>query len=239
VDLPTAVGSQPTTEPSKSCQEALVQPAESIRVAIVEDDRTTRDGLAMLINGTPGHLCVGTFRSVEEALRLLSLQPPDVLLLDIPLPGMPGSEGVRLLREQYPTVPILMLTIYAEEAKVFESLCNGAVGYLLKKTPPAKLLDAIREAHEGGPPISPVIARKLVRLFQRTGRPEPIEHQLTPQEIRLLDLLSKGATYQAVADQLHIHIGTVRTYINSIYRKLHVHSKAEAVRKALKSGIIY
>jgi DNA-binding NarL/FixJ family response regulator len=216
-----------------------VETTGSIRVAIVEDQPATREGLAMLINGTPGYQCVGTFRSVEEALRLLSQKLPNILLLDIHLPGMPGSEGVRLLKEQYPSVQILMLTIYSEEEMVFESLCNGAVGYLLKKTPPARLLEAIREAHEGGSPMSPVIARKVVRLFQKTGPPEAIEHQLTPQEVRLLELLSKGTTYQAVADQLHIHIGTVRTYVNSIYRKLHVHSKAEAVRKALKSGIIY
>jgi DNA-binding NarL/FixJ family response regulator len=176
---------------------------------------------------------------VEEALRLISLKRPDVLLLDIHLPGMPGSEGARLLKEQYPSMQILMLTIYAEDEKVFESLCNGACGYLLKKTPPAKLLEAIREAHEGGAPMSPEIARKVVRLFQKTGPPEPLEHQLTPQEIRLLEMLSKGATYQAVADHLHIHVGTVRKYICSIYTKLHVHSKAEAVRKALKSGIIF
>jgi DNA-binding NarL/FixJ family response regulator len=211
---------------------------EPIRVVIVEDKPTMREGLATLINGTPGYQCVGAYRSVEEALRFLGPPPPDVLLLDIHLPGMPGSEGVRLLKEQYPSTQVLMLTIYAEEEKVFESLCNGASGYLLKKTPPARLLEAIREIHEGGAPMSPEIAAKVVRLFQRTGRPEPIEHRLTPQEIRLLDLLSKGATYQAVADQLSIHVGTVRKYICSIYTKLHVHSKAEAVRKALKSGII-
>ncbi|MCS6816354.1 MAG: response regulator transcription factor, partial [Blastocatellia bacterium] len=125
-----------------------------------------------------------------------------------------------------------------EEEKVFESLCNGASGYLLKKTPPARLLEAIREVHEGGAPMSPEIARKVVQLFQKTGPPEKAEYRLTPHEIRLLELLAQGATYQAIADHFQIHIGTVRKYISSIYGKLHVHSKAEAVRKALKAGLI-
>jgi DNA-binding NarL/FixJ family response regulator len=219
-------------------QETAASAASLIRVTIVEDNPTMREGLAVLINGTPGYRCVGTYRSVEDALRLVGREVPDVLLLDIQLPGMPGTEGVGLLKEKYPSLQILMLTVYADEERVFESLCNGACGYLLKKTPPAKLLEAIREAHDGGAPMSPEIARKVVRLFQKTGPPEKIEHHLTPQEIRLLDMLSQGATYQTIADRLEIHVGTVRKYICSIYDKLHVHSKAEAVRKALKSGII-
>jgi len=212
---------------------------EPIRVAIIEDDRYTREGLAALINGTPGYRCVGTYRSVEEALRLIGREVPDILLLDIHLPGMPGSEGVSVLKEQYPSVQILMLTIYAEEEMVFESLCNGACGYLLKKTPPARLLQAIREVHQGGAPMSPEIARKVVTLFQKTGPPEKLDHRLTPQEIRLLELLAKGSSYQAAADRLNITINTVRKYIRSIYDKLHVHSKSEAVSKALRTRIIY
>lgn len=215
-----------------------MQSDQPIRVAIIEDDRTTRDGLAMIINGTPGYRCVGAFHSMEEALRLIGLKLPDVLLLDIHLPGMPGSEGVRVLNERYPSVQVLMLTVYDEEDIVFESICNGACGYLLKKTPPAKLLEAIREAHEGGSPMSPEIARKVVTLFQKTGPPEKLDHDLTPQEVRLLGLLAKGYSYQMVADHLSISINTVRTYIISIYNKLHVHSKSEAVSKALKSRII-
>ncbi|MCS6817266.1 MAG: response regulator transcription factor, partial [Blastocatellia bacterium] len=132
---------------------------EPIRIAIVEDKPTMRQALALLINGTPGYRCIGAFRSVEEALHGLGAEIPDVLLLDIHLPGISGSEGVRLLKEKFPSTQILMLTIYAEEEKVFESLCNGASGYLLKKTPPARLLEAIREVHEGGAPMSPEIAR--------------------------------------------------------------------------------
>jgi len=212
---------------------------EPIRVAIVEDDRVMRDGLGMLINGTPGYACVATFRSVEEALRSMSNEVPDVLLLDIQLPGMLGSDGVRVLQEKYPQLEIIMLTVLDEQDKVFESICNGACGYLLKETPPAKLLEAIREAHEGGAPMSPEIARKVVKLFQRTGPPEKFDDQLTPQELRLLKLLVQGYSYQRAADQLNISLNTVRDYIRDIYRKLHVHSKSEAVSKALRNRLIF
>ena len=142
----------------------------SLAVAIVEDDRGTREGLAALIGGTPGFRCVGTYGSVEEALKGLAAAVPDVLLLDIHLPGLTGSEGVRLLRERYPRMQVLMLTVFAEEERIFESLCNGACGYLLKNTPPARLLEAIREAHQGGSPMSPDIARKVVVALQIRSR---------------------------------------------------------------------
>ncbi len=215
----------------------MVQQNE-VRVGIIEDRQTTRQALVALLDGTPGYRCVGAWRSVEEALRQMPLNVPDVLLVDIGLPGISGSEGVRLLKERYPSLQILMLTVYADDERVFEALCNGAVGYLLKKTPPARLLDAIREVHEGGAPMSPEIARKVIQLFQKTGPPEQIEHRLRPHELQFLKMLAEGATYQMIAEHFHIHIGTVRKYILELYRKLHVHSKAEAVRKALKSGLI-
>jgi len=209
-----------------------------IRVAIIEDDRHTREGLGMLIHGTPGYRCVGTYRSVEEALRSIAAEAPDVLLLDIQLPGMLGSDGVRVLQQKVPSLQIIMLTVLAEQDKVFESICNGACGYLLKETPPAKLLEAIREAHEGGAPMSPEIARKVVTLFQKTGPPEKIDEQLTPQEMRLLKLLVQGYSYQGAAGQLNVSINTIRGYIRNIYDKLHVHSKSEAVSKALRSRLV-
>jgi len=209
-----------------------------ILTAIVEDDRATREGLSLLIDGTPGYRCIGSYRSVEDALRPKSSEQPDVLLLDIHLPGMLGSEGVRVFKEKYPTMQILMLTIYAEQDLVFESICNGACGYLLKKTPPAKLLEAIREAYEGGAPMSPEIARKVVTLFQKTGPPPKLEEQLTPQELRLLKLLAEGFSYHSAGDQLNISLNTVRNYIRSIYEKLHVHSKSEAVSKAIRGRLI-
>jgi DNA-binding NarL/FixJ family response regulator len=212
--------------------------AEQIRTAIVEDDRATREGLRLLIDGTPGYRCIGSYRNVEQALQELNSEPPNVLLLDIHLPGMLGSEGVRVLKVKYPSLQILMLTIYAEQDLVFESICNGACGYLLKKTAPAKLLEAIREAHEGGAPMSPEIARKVVTLFQKTGPPPKIDEQLTPQEIRLLKLLSEGHSYQSAGELMHISINTIRNHVRSIYEKLHVHSKSEAVSKALRSRLI-
>jgi DNA-binding NarL/FixJ family response regulator len=172
-------------------------------------------------------------------LRSFAKDAPDVLLLDIDLPGMSGSDGVSLLKQKHPSVEILMLTVYAEEGKVFESICNGACGYLLKETPPARLLEAISEAHRGGAPMSPEIARKVVTLFQKTGPPEKIDGQLTPQELRLLKLLVEGYSYQGSADRLSISVNTVRDYIRTIYDKLHVHSRSQAVAKALRSRIIY
>ena len=197
-----------------------------------------RDGLGLLIGGTPGYQCVGTFGSVEDALRAGACDPPDVFLLDIELPGMSGCQGVKVLKAKYPAAQIVMLTVYAEQEKIFEAICNGACGYLLKETPPAKLLEAILEACCGGAPMSPDIARKVVTAFQKIPvRTEPQEH-LTPQEVRLLQFLSDGYSYEGASLHLNISINTVRNYIRSIYDKLHVHTKSEAVSKALRNRVI-
>jgi DNA-binding NarL/FixJ family response regulator len=209
-----------------------------IEVALVEDDRVLRDGLAQLIEGEPGMRCRRCYGSVELALAERAAGAPDVILLDIHLPGMLGSVGVARLCARHPAAAILMLTIYDDQDKVFESICNGACGYLLKKTPPARLIDAIREAHGGGSPMSPEIARKVVTLFRQV-RPAPrATHALTPQEVRLLGLLADGHSYLNAAGQLDITINTVRNHVRSIYDKLHVHTKSEAVAKALKAGIL-
>ena len=210
----------------------------SVRVSIVDDDEQLREGLALIINATPGYQCVGRFGSVEEALERIASACPDVLLLDITLPGMPGSEGVRLLRQRCAGVEVLMLTIFDEQEKVFESICNGASGYLLKNMPPARLLDAIRDVVDGGAPMSPEIARKVIHLFQAARPAVRTDEHLTRREVTLLGLLAQGHSYQAAADSLEITVNTVRNYIRSIYDKLHVHSKSEAVSKALRSGII-
>ncbi|HJZ97208.1 MAG TPA: response regulator transcription factor [Candidatus Solibacter sp.] len=209
-----------------------------IRVAIVEDDRTTRQGLALLIGGTPGYECVGDFRSVEDALRPMN-PPPDVILLDINLPGVPGTEGVKLLRDRYTAAQVVMLTVFDAQDHVFESICNGACGYLLKKTAPARLLEAIAEAHEGGAPMTPEIARRVVTLFQKTVTPRQDEdHGLSPRELAVLGLLAEGYSYTALAGQLGITANTVRNHIRAIYEKLHVHSRSEAVSKALRKRVI-
>jgi len=210
----------------------------AVRVAIVEDDESLRDGLEVLISGTAGYRLTGAYGSVEEAMGPLAKDTPDVLLLDINLPGMKGSQAVRPLRQQFGRMQVLMLTIFAEQEHVFESICNGASGYLLKKTPPARLLEAIREAHDGGSPMSPEIARKVVTLFQQTRRPAEPHERLTPHEVRLLKLLAEGHSYQSAGQELGCSINTVRNYIRSIYEKLHVHSKSEAVTRALRSGLI-
>ena len=209
-----------------------------VSAALVEDDDLVREGLRVLIDGSPGFACVGAWPSVEEALVALPRDPPDVLLMDIQLPGVSGAEGVRLVRETHPGVEILMLTVLAERARIFESICNGACGYLLKDTPPARLLDALREAKGGGSPMSPEIARKVVELFRRTPPPPAGETHLAPQEVRLLGLLAEGHGYQAAAERMFVSVNTVRNYVRSVYEKLHVHSSSEAVSKALRLGLI-
>jgi DNA-binding NarL/FixJ family response regulator len=209
-----------------------------IRTAIIEDDDVQRDCLRLLVGGTSGYDCVGAYGSVEAALQTGFAVVPDVLLLDIHLPGMLGSEAVRLFHEKYPRMHILMLTVYAEQGRIFESICNGACGYLLKKTTPARLLEAIREAHDGGAPMTPEIARKVVTLFQQTARPQQLDEDLTPHELRLLKLLAEGYSYQDAADQFRVSINTLRNHIRSIYDKLHVHSKSAAVSKALRYRLI-
>jgi DNA-binding NarL/FixJ family response regulator len=208
-----------------------------IRVAIVEDDPATRDGLALLIGGSAGYRCVGTSASIEQALAASYREQVDVFLLDVHLPGMAGSEGVVLLHQRFPAAQIVMLTVFAERETVFQSICNGACGYLLKRTPPARLLDGIREAHEGGAPMTPEIARKVVTLFQQM-HPKHERHNLTGQEIRLLSSLAEGHSYQASASRMKISVNTVRNHIRSIYSKLHVHSKSAAVTTAIRRGII-
>jgi DNA-binding NarL/FixJ family response regulator len=213
-------------------------PAETIAVAIVEDDRATRQGLAFLIGGTPGFVCGGEFRSVNEALARPMDPPPDVILLDIHMPGIPGSEGVKMFREKYPGTQVVMLTVFEESDHIFESICNGACGYLLKKTPPARLLSAIREAHEGGAPMSPSIARQVVDLFRQAPPPLRDSCEFSGREQSVLALLGQGYSYAKLAEQLGISINTVRNNIRSIYEKLHVHTRSEAVSKAIRKRLI-
>jgi len=208
-----------------------------IEVAIIDDDTALRDGVATLVEAATDMRCRHCYGSVEAALATPAEPAPDVILLDIHLPGMLGSQGVARLCELYPRAVVLMLTVYDEQDRVFESICNGASGYLLKKTPPAKLIDAIRDAHAGGSPMSPEIARKVIQLFRRV-RPAQREGALTAQELRLLAELADGHSYLSAAGQLGITINTVRNHVRSIYDKLHVHTKSEAVAKAIKLGLL-
>ena len=209
---------------------------EPIRVALIDDDRALVEGLRRIIESAEGFVCVGAFGSVEEAAPLLGGARPDVLLLDIQLPGMAGDQAIELIRAACPAVEILMLTVFSDRSRVFTSICSGASGYLLKSTPPAKLLDAIRAVQAGGAPLSPEIARQIVDLFRKTRSSEP--QPLTVQEQRLVALLADGYSYQSAAEQMHVSVNTVRNYVRGVYDKLHVHSKSEAVSKAFRRGLL-
>ncbi|MBV6421108.1 MAG: Transcriptional regulatory protein DegU [Ignavibacteriaceae bacterium] len=211
-----------------------------INVAIVEDNDTIREGLAVLINGTSGYKCVGSFRDCESFLLKLNTLDANVVLMDIALPGINGIEGIRESKKIKPDIDILMLTIYEDSEKVFDALCTGACGYLVKKTPPLKLLEAIKEVYEGGSPMSSQIARQVITAFKESKdtKIEQQEFELSPREKEVLTLLAGGNNYQQIANQLFISVDTVRHHIKNIYKKLHVHTQSEAVAKAIRKKII-
>ncbi|MFL6277467.1 MAG: response regulator [Blastocatellia bacterium] len=214
------------------------QPATTIRVTIIEDRREIREGLAMLINGTAGYQCIGAYRSMEEALERIRQPLPDVVLLDIGLPGMSGIEGLRVLKERYPDMRLLILSVYDDDERIFDAMCAGASGYLLKKTPPLKLLESLREAVQGGAPMSPEVARRVISLFREIRPPERANYNLTPHETRLLKLFVKGHNYKTAAQELNVTVHTISFHLRSIYEKLQVHSKSEAVAKALQDRLV-
>ena len=211
-----------------------------INVAIVEDNNTIREGLAALINGTEGYDCVGSFIDCESFLLKLKTLNVDVVLMDIALPGMNGIEGVKKAIAIKPGLDILMLTIYEESEVVFDALCAGACGYLVKKTPPSRLLEAIKEVNEGGSPMSSRIARQVIGAFKESKSisDESDEFTLTNREKEVLTRLANGNNYQEIAEQLLISVDTVRHHIKNIYKKLHVHTQSEAVAKAIRKRII-
>ena len=219
---------------------ATVQPSPppALAVVIIEDMKDVREGLSMLINGTAGFRCAGAYRTMEEALSGVKPVGTDVILTDIGLPGMSGIEGIRALRERLPEVPILALTVYDSDDQVFRALCAGASGYLLKNTPPARLLDSLREVAAGGAPMSPEVARRVLRLFREFTPPVQASYRLTPQEHELLKLLVDGHHKKTAATELGISVNTVSFHLKNIYEKLQVHSKTEAVAKALRERII-
>jgi len=209
-----------------------------IRTAIIEDQREIREGLKSLIDGTVGYHCTGSFRTMEEALEGIARQAPDVVLVDIGLPGMSGIEGIPLLKVRHPAASVLVLSVYDDDDRIFSALCAGACGYLLKKTPPARLLESLKEAVEGGGPMSPEVAGRVIKLFRDFRPPGQTDHDLTPHEVRLLKLLAEGHNYKTAAGELKVSVNTISFHMKHIYEKLHVHSKSEAVAKALRSGIV-
>jgi DNA-binding NarL/FixJ family response regulator len=214
-----------------------VSAAESIRVAIVEDQQEIREGLAYLINTSPGFRCVAALGSAELALETIPPLDPRVVLMDIELPGMSGIECIGRLKALLPATQIMMLTVFDDPARIFESLAAGASGYLTKKTPPARLLESIQDLASGGSPMSMPVARLVVDAFRKTispprANPTTPANNLSPRENEILALLAQGFLYKEIADQLQLSIHTVRTHIRNIYEKLHVRTRMEAVVKA-------
>lgn len=210
----------------------------AIRVAVVEDHHQFRDCLEFLLKNTAGYECTGAYRTMEEAIEKIGNNVPQVVLLDIRLPGMDGVEGVRVLKERYPQLLILMNTVYDDDERIFDALCAGASGYLLKRTPPALVLDSVKQAVAGGAPMSPEVARRVIRLFREIRPPERVDYQLTPHELRLLQLLVEGHSYKSAAAALGVTPKTISFHLQKVYEKLQVHSKSEAVSKALRSHLI-
>ena len=203
-----------------------------IKVAIVDDDKDMRTSLATLIRRTAALQLAGNYASTEIALEEIPRQPPDVVLMDINMPGMTGIECVRQLKEIVPAVQVLMLTVYEDSDSLFNSLKAGASGYLLKRTSSTQLLEAVRDVHAGGAPMSPQLARRVVQFF---SKPQGESHgtRLSPGEREFMQLLAKGYVYKEIADHMGISTDTVRYYVRTVYEKLHVHSRTEAVVKFL------
>jgi DNA-binding NarL/FixJ family response regulator len=210
-----------------------------IRVAIFEDNNSLRNGLSQLVEGSNGYSCVGAFPDCSNLLKNIEETKPDVVLMDIEMPGMSGIEGVKILHEIKPELKVLMQTIFEENEKIFQSICAGASGYILKNTSPSRILEAIKETYEGGAPMSPAIATKVLKMMQlQNGSLKNNSFNLSEREKEVLSCLVKGMSYKLIADACFISIDTVRGHIRNIYDKLHVHSKSEAVAKAIKGKIV-
>jgi DNA-binding NarL/FixJ family response regulator len=209
-----------------------------VRVALVEDQPRLREALAAHIRATPGLSLVAAVGSAEAALRDIVAAAPDVTLLDIGLPGQSGLDALPALRQRAPHCAFIMLTVHLDEARVFQALSAGAVGYLLKDTPPGKLVAAIHDAVNGGAPMTAGIARTVVELFRRFTAPESAPQCLSARELEVLQHLADGYTYQNIAARLSISVETVRTYIRRTYDKLHVHTRSEAVARAIRTGLV-
>jgi DNA-binding NarL/FixJ family response regulator len=209
-----------------------------LSIEIVEDISDVREGLRKLVDLTPGFRCSGTYAAMEPALEGIALSRPDVVLVDIGLPGMSGIEGIRILKERHPSIQLVVLTVYDDDERIFDAFCAGACGYLLKKTPLPRLVEGLREAAAGGVPMTGEVARKVVALFRDVRPPERADYHLTPHETRLLKMLVDGHNYKTAAAELKLSVNTVAFYMKSVYDKLQVHSKSEAVAKALRSRLI-
>jgi DNA-binding NarL/FixJ family response regulator len=211
-----------------------------IKVAIVEDVKPVREGFRILVSGTEEFECVGAYESVEDLFDELEEISPDVILMDIQLPGISGIEGIKKVKQVLPIINIVMLTVHEDNKNIFEALMAGASGYLLKTTPPDQIIESVKDAHEGGSPMNSNIANKVISLLRYAHADKELENkiQLSERETDILKRISHGEGYKYIADQLFISIHTVRYHIRNIYEKLQVHNQSEAVSKAFKKGLI-
>src|SRR5690349_2711994 len=213
-----------------------------IRVAIFEDNKMVRDALEAILTGTPGFICCGAFSEVNNIERDIRRAAPDVVLMDIEMPGRNGIEATRILHELFPEIKVLIQTVFNDSDKIFNALCAGASGYILKNEPPAKQIEAIHEVFNGGAPISPSIAKKIMHFFLQKNvilvSPGNTDFQLSDREKEILSLMTHGHNYRSIADKAFISYETVRTHVKRIYKKLHVASRAEAILKAQQQGLV-
>lgn len=203
------------------------------RITIIEDNEVVREGFALLIDSVSEHQVVSTYDNCEDALKNLKKDHPNIILMDLELPGMHGVEGTRRIKKQLPEVAIIVITVHANSDLVFQALCAGASGYITKNAGHSKLLDAIAEVQKGGAPMSSQIARMVVQSFQKNT-----DSPLTARETEVLELLAKGKSYTVIADELFVHKETIKSHIKNIYTKLQVNSKADAIEKALRDRLI-
>lgn len=217
----------------------ILTQALEIRVSIFDDNTALRDSLYYLISGTPGFTVAGAYPDGNQVIKQLRLAPADVVLMDIDMPGLNGIEATALIKSCFPDVNVLILTSYDDTAKVFDAIQSGATGYLLKKTPPAKILDSVTEVIQGGAPMNANIARKVLEFFREKKNVAGNAYDLSARETEVLSCLVKGDSYKMIADHCFISMGTVCTHITNIYKKLHVNSKSEAVAKAIRERLIH
>lgn len=209
-----------------------------IKVALCEDNQVFRESLEQFINDTPGFEVVASYSSAENIIEGIGMYAPEIILMDIDMPGMNGIKATGLIKTKFPDINVLILTVYEDDQKIFDAILAGATGYLLKKTAPEKILESIKELIAGGASMSASIVKKVISYFNQKEAVSKNEYTLSQRELSILKCLVNGDSYKMIADHCDISIGTVRTHINNIYKKLHINSKSEAVAKALKERLV-